>query len=48
MGIPHRIVIGDRSLSTGKLEYRQRRATESTEISAEDPVAYIRTQGASA
>jgi prolyl-tRNA synthetase len=48
MGIPHRIVIGDRTLSTGKLEYRHRRATESTEISVEDPVAYIRTHGASA
>jgi prolyl-tRNA synthetase len=42
MGIPHRIVIGDRGLSTGKLEYRHRRETESTEISAADPVGYIR------
>jgi prolyl-tRNA synthetase len=42
MGIPHRIVIGDRTLATGKLEYRHRRETESTEISAADPVGYIR------
>jgi prolyl-tRNA synthetase len=42
MGIPHRIVIGDRGLSSGKLEYRHRRETESTEISAADPVGYIR------
>jgi prolyl-tRNA synthetase len=42
MGIPHRIVIGDRGLSTGKLEYRHRRETESTEISADDPVGFIR------
>jgi prolyl-tRNA synthetase len=42
MGIPHRIVIGDRGLSTGKLEYRHRRETESTELSAADPVGYIR------
>ena len=42
LGIPHRIVIGDRSLSAGKLEYRHRRETESTEISAADPVGYIR------
>jgi prolyl-tRNA synthetase len=42
IGIPHRIVIGDRTLSAGKLEYRQRRETESTEISAADPVGYIR------
>ena len=38
MGIPHRIVIGDRGLDAGNLEYRHRRATESTEIPAADPV----------
>jgi prolyl-tRNA synthetase len=42
VGIPHRLVIGERGLSTGKLEYRHRRETESTEISATDAVAYIR------
>ena len=42
MGVPHRIVIGDRTLAEGKLEYRHRRETESTEISAADPVGYIR------
>ena len=42
LGIPHRIVIGERTLATGNLEYRNRRETESTEISAADPVGYIR------
>jgi prolyl-tRNA synthetase len=42
IGIPHRIVIGDRTLAAGKLEYRQRRETESTEIGAADAVAYMR------
>ena len=42
MGIPHRITIGDRALSAGKLEYRHRRESESTEIPAGDPVGYIR------
>ncbi len=42
LGIPHRIVIGERSLKAGKLEYRHRRETESSEISAADPVGYIR------
>jgi prolyl-tRNA synthetase len=42
LGIPHRIVIGERGLSAGKLEYRHRRETESTEIPVEDPVGYIR------
>jgi prolyl-tRNA synthetase len=41
LGIPHRIVIGERGLSAGKLEYRHRRETESTEIPAADPVGYI-------
>jgi prolyl-tRNA synthetase len=42
LGIPHRIVIGERSLAAGNLEYRGRRETESREISAADPVGYIR------
>jgi prolyl-tRNA synthetase len=42
LGIPHRIVIGERSLAAGNLEYRHRRDTESTEIPAADPVGYIR------
>jgi prolyl-tRNA synthetase len=42
IGIPHRLVIGERTLSAGKLEYRHRRETESTEIPADDPVGYIR------
>jgi prolyl-tRNA synthetase len=42
LGIPHRIVIGERTLATGNLEYRDRRETESTEISIADPVGYIR------
>jgi prolyl-tRNA synthetase len=42
LGIPHRLVIGERTLSADKLEYRHRRETESTEISAQDPVAFIR------
>jgi prolyl-tRNA synthetase len=42
IGIPHRIVIGERGLASGKLEYRHRRATESMEIPASDPVRFIR------
>jgi prolyl-tRNA synthetase len=42
IGIPHRLVIGDRALGAGKLEYRHRRETESTEIPAADAIAYIR------
>jgi len=42
LGIPHRIVIGERGLDAGNLEYRHRSETESTEIPAADPVGYIR------
>jgi len=42
MGIPHRIVIGERGLAAGNLEYRHRSETDSTEIPVADPVGYIR------
>jgi prolyl-tRNA synthetase len=42
LGIPHRIVIGDRGIGSGTLEYRHRRATESQEIPIADPVGFIR------
>jgi prolyl-tRNA synthetase len=42
MGIPHRIVIGERGLAAGNLEYRHRSATESTEIPTADAVGYVR------
>ena len=42
LGIPHRIVIGERGLDAGMLEYRHRRATESIEIPATDPIGYLR------
>jgi prolyl-tRNA synthetase len=44
IGIPHRIVVGERGLDAGTLEYRHRRDTESTEIPDTDPVGYIRNK----
>jgi prolyl-tRNA synthetase len=44
IGIPHRIVIGDRGLAAGTLEYRHRRASASTDMPLADAVAYIRQQ----
>ena len=44
LGIPHRIVIGERGLAAGNLEYRHRRETESTDIPAADPIAFIRVK----
>ena len=44
IGIPHRIVIGDRGLEAGTLEYRHRRDAASTDIPDTDPVGYIRAK----
>jgi prolyl-tRNA synthetase len=44
IGIPHRIVIGERSLAQGRVEYRHRRAAESVEIPAADALAHLQAQ----
>jgi prolyl-tRNA synthetase len=44
LGIPHRIVVGERGLEAGKLEYRGRRDAESTDLAAGDAVAFIRSR----
>jgi soluble lytic murein transglycosylase-like protein len=52
LGIPHRIVVGDRGLEAGKLEYRGRRDAESTEFALDDAIrsfarAWVAKAGAS-
>ena len=42
IGIPHRIVISDRGLDAGKVEYKGRRDSESQEIEREQIGAYLR------
>ena len=41
MGIPHRLVIGDRGLENGKIEYKGRRDSEKQEIDIDDLLAFI-------
>ena len=41
IGIPHRIVIGDRGLDNGTLEYRHRRAESNEDIRLDDVVSFI-------
>ena len=41
LGIPHRVVVGERGLEAGNLEYRHRRATASSEFPLADAVATI-------
>ena len=42
IGIPHRIVIGERGLDAGAVEYRHRRDAESTDVALGDIVAHVR------
>jgi prolyl-tRNA synthetase len=42
IGIPHRVVVGDRGIEAGKLEYRHRRAEAAEEFPLADAVAFIR------
>jgi prolyl-tRNA synthetase len=44
LGIPHRIVIGERGLEAGKLEYRHRRAAASEDIDIDQAVEFIRSR----
>jgi prolyl-tRNA synthetase len=41
IGIPHRVVVGERGLDEGILEYRKRTATENENISLENAAAEI-------
>ena len=41
IGIPHRVVIGERSLKENQVEYRLRTAEENQMIAADDIVAYL-------
>ena len=44
IGIPHRIVIGERGLDAGKLEYRGRRDAESTDIDLDNALPFLRSR----
>ena len=44
LGIPHRIVIGERGLEAGKLEYRQRTASASEELPAGEALSFLRSR----
>jgi prolyl-tRNA synthetase len=42
MGVPHRLVIGDRGLDNGELEYRGRRDSDATMVPADTIVEFLR------
>ena len=43
LGIPHRIVLGERGLDAGSCEYRHRRASDNQDIPLADILEYLRT-----
>jgi prolyl-tRNA synthetase len=42
IGIPHRVVIGDRGLKDGKIEYQRRRDTAPSPVPAADAFGFLR------
>jgi prolyl-tRNA synthetase len=44
MGIPHRIVIGDRGLEAGSIEYKGRRDTEKQEVAIGDILSFLQSR----
>ena len=44
LGIPHRIVVGERGLKAGTLEYRHRRASESEDFPQHAALEFIRAR----
>ncbi len=44
MGIPHRLVVGERGLKTGQLEYQGRRDAKATTIALQDIVNYVKSK----
>ncbi len=44
IGVPHTIVIGDRSMKEGNFEYKNRRSGEKTAIAMADIVEHIKAQ----
>ncbi len=43
IGIPHQLIIGDRGLKEGVLEYQERRSAEKIDIKMESVIEYIRS-----
>jgi prolyl-tRNA synthetase len=44
LGIPHRLVVSERGLEAGRLEYRHRRDTSSTEFPADEALPFLRAR----
>ncbi|MGC8519698.1 MAG: proline--tRNA ligase [Steroidobacteraceae bacterium] len=42
LGIPHRLVVAERGLAAGRLEYRHRRESESVDFPADEALSFLR------
>ncbi len=42
IGVPHRVVVGDRGLKEGRVEYQGRRDAEATQLAVADVVGHVR------
>jgi prolyl-tRNA synthetase len=44
IGVPHRVVLSDRGLKAGQVEYQHRRATEATSVAANDILLHLQSR----
>jgi prolyl-tRNA synthetase len=44
IGIPHRVVVGDKGIDAGALEYKGRRDAELTQVPAGEIVAFLQAR----
>jgi len=44
IGVPHRLVISDRGLKEGRLEYQHRRDAAATPVPAADALAFLKSR----
>jgi prolyl-tRNA synthetase len=44
IGIPHRVVVGDRGLKGGQIEYQGRRDAKAQTVSLQDAVNYVKSK----
>ena len=45
MGIPHRLVVGDRGLESGMIEYRARTSDQNQDIACDQLIEFLANQG---
>jgi len=44
LGTPHRLVVAERGLEAGRLEYRHRRESTSTEFAVDEALTFVRAR----